>query len=341
MDLTYLVLQGLTSYCSHSFDVAFRSGNEPANPSRADFFTASSINSVRGYRALVQGRIPRDKLAKHAPWHHNWAPSLRPFLPDMSETPQDMQERLSRYDLLADDFRTGPSLRLETEAREQLTLDLALSSDVYAPHPIKQAEPSDFIDDAFETMSRATEAMSIGIPEPPAVRFSFLRPELQDHYDRTKEDEARKMDCPLGVRLLLNEWEIGADPRAYAYRDPYDSAEPLAAPPRAGRSQRMEKGPAAEAKPQPARMPPVIAIAPAAPPPIAASQSVRPRPPAQSQDTGVLQMGSQPTQLHTSLPSFSQSQGMMLPSTQVLPGPFGGRPAPAKKKPAKKRMGGF
>lgn len=260
-------------------------------------------------------------------------------MPDMSKSVQDTQNSLKGYDLLTDDYRPGPSIRAETEAREHLTVDLFLSGDVYAPHAITLGESSQHLDDdAFETMSRATEAMSIGIPEPPPVQFSFLRPVPQDHYDKTRGVESKKMECPLGVRLLLGEWEIGADPEAYQYRDPYDSAEPFTTVPPRGARPKAGKAPGPEVKSQPARMPPVIAIAPTAPPPVA-SQPVRPRPIAQSQGANVLLMGSQPTQ-HP--PASSQpSQETPFPSTQVLPGPFGGRPAPVKKKPAKKRMGGF
>ena len=322
-----------------SFDVAFRSGNEPANPSRADFLTGSSLTSTRGYRALAQGRIPREQVTKSTPWHHNWTSSLNRFVPDMSQSTQDTYESLKRYNLITDDYRPGPSIRSEVEAREQLTVDLALSSDVYAPHAIASKESGQHLDDdAFETMSRATEAMSIGIPEPPAVQFSFLRPVPQDHYDRTKDVEDTKMQCPLGVRLLLGEWEVGADPTTYQYRDPYDNAEPFTTVPPRGAKLKADKAPGTEVKSQPARMPPVIATAPTAAP-LVASQPARPKHVAQSQGANALLMGSQPVQ-HP--PASSQpSQEMPFPSTQVLPGPFGGRPAPVKKKPAKKRMGGF
>ncbi|GJE90784.1 hypothetical protein PsYK624_069280 [Phanerochaete sordida] len=319
-----------------TFDVAFRSGQDPNNPSRADFFTGSAINYRRGYRALIQDRMPSEELARRSAWHHDWTPTLRHFAPDFSSSAQKTHDTLKRYDLLVDDYRPGPSLRAEAEAREQLTLDLALASDVYAPHAVNQAEVDPLLDDALETMSRATEAMSIGIPEPPPVQFGFLRPEIRDHYGKAQAEQ--KAECPLGVRLLLSEWAVGADPHEYEYRDPYDNSEPPAAPGRPGK--KVEKTAAAEAKAQPPRMPPVIATAPMAPPPIAASQSSRPRPPAQSQDTAPLHMGSQPTQFPPSSQP-SQSQEMLFPSTQVLPGPFGGRPAPVKKKPAKKRMGGF
>ncbi|KIP12300.1 hypothetical protein PHLGIDRAFT_113776 [Phlebiopsis gigantea 11061_1 CR5-6] len=318
-----------------TFDIAFRSGDEPSDPSRADFLTGSSLSSVRGYRALAQDRIPRDQISKPSPWHHNWTSSLVRFVPDMSESVQDTQSSLKRYDLLTDDYRPGPSIRAETESRQELNVDLFLSADVYAPHAIAHEEPGQHLDDdAFETMSRATEAMSIGIPEPPAVQFSFLRPVPQDHYHRARDVESKKMECPLGVRLLLGEWEIGADPEAYQYRDPYDNAEPLTAVPPWGARHKADKAPRTETKSQPVRMPPVIATAPMAPPPVA-SQPVRPRPVAPSQGAHVPLMGSQP------LSSSQPSQETPFPSTQVLPGPFGGRPAPVKKKPTKKRMGGF
>ncbi|EKM55190.1 uncharacterized protein PHACADRAFT_208714 [Phanerochaete carnosa HHB-10118-sp] len=318
-----------------TFDIAFRSGPDPGNLSRTDFFTGSAINSLRGYRTLVQDRLPYEELAKRSEWHHDWTNTLRRFVPDISDSTQEMQDNFKRFDLLLDDYRPGPSLRTETEAREQLTLDLALAIDVYAPHAV-QAEPDHFLDDALETMSRATEAMSIGIPEPPPVQFGFLRPAVREHYGRLQEEKRR--EYPLGVRLLLNEWTVGTDPHEYQYHDPYDNSEPSAAPARAGK--KTEKPSAAEVRTQPARMPPVIATAPMAPPPIAASQPARTRPTAQSQDASTFRTRSQPTQLPPSSQS-SQSQETMFPSTQVLPGPFGGRPAPVKKKSVKKRMGGF
>jgi hypothetical protein len=318
-----------------SYDIAFQSGREPNDPSRADFLTGSAVNSLRGYRSLIQERLPLEQLAKDAEWHHDWTSTFKQLVPDVSDTVQELHDNLKRYDLTTDDYRPGPSLRTEKEAREQLTLDLALASDVYAPHSIKPADPDTQVDDVFETMSRATEAMSIGIPEPRPVQFGFLRPESQDHYDRREE---RKLECPLGVRLLLSEWEIGADPREYEYRDPYDNTELPSVPARAAKKA-TDKTPATEQKSQPLRMPPVVAIAPTAPPTIAGTQPVRPTPATQSQGADDLYKGSQPIQ--GPLAAMQSSQEMLLPSTQILPGPFGGRPGPVKKKLAKKRIGGF
>ena len=84
-----------------------------------------------------------------------------------------------------------------------------------------------------------------------------------------------------------------------------------------------------------------------APPTIVAARSVAPQPkvnavgpsraPAQSQ---TLTMTNR-TQLQTQPNMASSSQPFAMPQTQILPGPFGGRQNVAKKKPPKKRVGGF
>ncbi|TFK42497.1 hypothetical protein BDQ12DRAFT_676313 [Crucibulum laeve] len=64
--------------------------------------------------------------------------------------------------------------------------------------------------------------------------------------------------------------------------------------------------------------------------PIAQSQV----PPVASRLRGFESQASQPS----SMPQVSQD---FMTNTQILPGPFGGRPTAAKKKPVKKRVGGF
>ncbi|KAI0093849.1 hypothetical protein BDY19DRAFT_989383 [Irpex rosettiformis] len=333
-------------------DVAFRCGNEPGESSRADFFTQSKLNSSRGYRALVQHRIPLEQVAQQAAWHHDIHPSVRTFLPELDTSPEDMSDQLKVHNLQMDDYRTGLSIRREGEAREQLTLDLSLSTDIYAPHPIK---PSlDFSgnteDDLFETMSRATEAMSIGVPEPPPLHFGFLRPDFSrgnDHYAEDKEVHRHKIDQPLGVRLLLKDWELEIDPGSYVYYDPYNLSG--VGVPRPIRPTRLPPINETAFRPtqqtQSQKAPPVIASSiPMGPPPIISTQLSRAIPKAraswQSQEVIMAAplLESQPGAAHSQ--NGSQTKGIFATSTQVLPGPFGGRPA-VKKKAAKKRLGGF
>ncbi|PSR83106.1 hypothetical protein PHLCEN_2v5910 [Hermanssonia centrifuga] len=327
-----------------TFDVAFRAGEEPNSASRADFFTKSVLNSKRGYRALMQGRIPTEHISKQAPWHYNLTPSLRRLVPAISDSPGETIQNLRRYDLQSDDYRPGASISKEIEAREHLALDLALSKDVYSPHAIQLIDPYATLDEAFETMSRATEAMSIGIPEPPPVQFGFLRPVSgggADHYGKVKDGGEDGTNCPLGVRLLLKEWEVGSDPQTYTHQDPYDSSGPTAAVSRGINKATTEGSTELKSQFQPQRAPPVIVAAPMAPPAIVSTQ-LRPPLLAQSQDsriTPISHIGSQPAQFGAS--QDPSSQEIFMSSTQILPGPYGGRLVPAKKKPAKKRLGGF
>ena len=202
--------------------------------------------------------------------------------------------------------------------------------------------------------------MSLGDLDPSPVQFSFLRPLVKDDprgVPFTDEDEANtlKAIAPLGVRLLLQEWDIGTDPYEYVYRDPYDeTAQP---PDRMQRPAKpalpkdaptiKETGPPAQTQIQ---RPPAIASSTITrgPPPIAASQPAAPRKPlVAARSHGSLVTGPQRAMPSGSQPQDAQSAGLPPPSqefmasTQVLPGPHGGRPVPAKKKPVKKRVGGF
>ncbi|KAI0636734.1 hypothetical protein C8Q77DRAFT_1094359 [Trametes polyzona] len=345
-----------------TFDIAMRSGPEPADASRNDWFTGSVLDSTAGHRALGQGRIPRDQLIRRTPWHLDLSSFIRRTVPEFAEDHQRTLENLARYDLADSPDRTAPSYRRENEARSQLALDLTLASDVFAPkRPGKEAITS--LEEDMANISRSTEAMSLGNLEPPPVHFSFLRPVRKAASAATKasgEEVAEppaRMLMPLGVRLLLQEWDVGTDPMQYEYRDPYDET----APPIPARVQRPAKAafsqgtqPATESRPptqtQTQRPPAIASSTPKAPPAIAASQPPQPRRPlvaARSQDTFLAPTsrpppsGSQPVEaLHGSqtLPPSSQE---FMPSTQVLPGPHGGRPGPVKKKVAKKRLGGF
>src|SRR5579863_5893913 len=116
------------------FDIAFHSGEEPRHASRADFLTQSALSSRRGFHALAK-RVPREMLTKGAAWHVNLGQVLQGFVPDIADDIHSIVERLRRYDLILDDYRSGSSLRRESEAREQLAIDLALSTDVYSAQP--------------------------------------------------------------------------------------------------------------------------------------------------------------------------------------------------------------
>ena len=310
------------------FDIAFRSGEEPTHASRADFLTQSVLSSRRGFRALEQGRVPRETLINGAGWHFNLEPVLQMFVPDISCDVQSMVERLHKYDLILDDCRSGPSIRRESEAREQLAVDLALSTDVFSALPFaKLKADSTTEDDGFETMSRAAEAMTLSETGPPPVQFGHLNPIAHAAVD--DDDSSTDLELPPGVRLLLSEWEIGTDPDQFIYHDPYDDQQPVVTSSpiipipmqkRAGKDQVTQS-----------QRPPLVATA--APPVIADSRTTISA--SQPVMTGLL--------VRSQNEAKSADIHMAMASTQNVPGPYGGRLPTGKKKLAagKKRVGGF
>ncbi|ETW86044.1 hypothetical protein HETIRDRAFT_310014 [Heterobasidion irregulare TC 32-1] len=305
-----------------TFDIAFRSGNEPSDPGRADFLTQSAFSTTRGYRAFVQDRIPLRKLAQQVPWHRDITPFLQRFVPEMEELSHRADDSLRGYDLAPSDERPGLSLRRESEAREQLTLDLALSTDIFSVQPFSKQHALDPFDEAIETMSRATEAISLtDTADLPQVHFGYLNPVPQaNHYtrlDNGPEEPSQGARAPLGVRLLLKEWDVGADPNAYVYHDPYGTeildggdirrAAPVLLPP------------IPRQQPQSQRPPMVVPTIAAGPPIVSPLRDVM----QESQDSG-----------------FGGSQEFVT-NTQIVPGPFGARQTAGKKKVGKKRIGGF
>ncbi|KIK98708.1 hypothetical protein PAXRUDRAFT_823553 [Paxillus rubicundulus Ve08.2h10] len=305
-------------------DVAFRAEEDPKLPSRADFFTGGSINSKRGFHSLIRDRLPFQNLASAASWHYNIRDTLTGPFYDHSGNWPALHESLKELDLVSDTERPSPSLRREAEAREQLVLDLALSSNVYSAHPFGRLSASTASAAALDTIPKPASEMSFG-DEPPEVEFGYLRPVLKvgaDHYANreTELDQDTAVSSPVGVRLLLAEWKVGTDPADYRYRDPYGVTEDTiphkghALPTQAPATQRKQ-------------------LQSQRPPPIQPMQW----PPSAARTHTVQQTHSQ-TLIDATSEVFSQELAI---STQVLPGPFGGRPVAGAKKPVRKRLGGF
>ncbi|PBK78301.1 hypothetical protein ARMSODRAFT_874096 [Armillaria solidipes] len=308
-----------------TYDIAFRAGEDPDGASRADFLTGSIINSTRGYRALQQGRLSPASLSKGSAWHRNIGPTLQALDSTVHRNLEDILDNLRKHDLAHSPDRTAQSLRKESKAREQLALDLALSQDIFSCQPPK---PPASVPDDLETM---TEALSID-NKPPPVDFKYLRPRPQKEAREEGGDDDPEMACPLGVRLLLKEWDAGADPDTYVYADPY--GDPTEEPTKI----QLPKPKSSLPKSTQPKRPPVV---------VASSAMVPLVQPAS--DRGTLFPQSQPavvpvlraiTQSQTSTAFPAPGSQELMTSMQVLPGPHGGRPPTAKKKPAKKRLGG-
>lgn len=210
-------------------------------------------------------------------------------------------------------------------ARQQLELDLALSTDVFS----EMVSKPDNVDQALEIM---TEALSLSV-ESPSVEFGYLRP--LEKKNRSEEGEAGETletpDIPMGVRLLLKHWGWGSGSlESYLYQDLYGDS---------GSIGRMKSPPVA---------PPIEDFVARRPPTVMASKQTNVdilpdtsgvlKPITQSQEAFPRRDSTFGSPAYSTKPIFAASQDLV--STQVLPDRHGGRPS-VKKKPVKKRLGGF
>ncbi|EJD52949.1 hypothetical protein AURDEDRAFT_180557 [Auricularia subglabra TFB-10046 SS5] len=309
------------------YDLAFRMGDEPPHPARADCLTGSALSTVPGRLMFARHGIPGPFMARRggASWHWDMAPTLRaldPQFPALASTAEDVvpsesdnSSHMAAATKLTHDLQQQHALnsapaaaqRRMREAVEDVVLDSALASYVYSVHPFSFGER-----DLPMGLSRLCIDSSA---LPPPVQLGHLRPRKTGVHAADEDTDAP--DMPLGVRLLLSEWDVAVDPSKYMFRDPYgdqtgeeeDKVSLASVPQTQTQTQRT------------------------APPVIVAASTL----PARRREGSVPLPQSQPPMV-----GFSQSQGdvEMFTSTQVVPGPFGGRPQPAKK-PPKKRVGGF
>lgn len=290
----------------------------------------TSANTKQTFDALMRGGVATQELAARAKWRYNIQDTSIPALNCHSVNCNALNEQLKKLNLASDVEGNDPSARRETEAREQLVVDLALSNDVYSARQLHSSATDEATRD---TMTHPAEISHM--EEPPEVKFGYFRPIRKsgvDHYANKDPDgeQDRGVSSPLGVRLLLAEWKLGTDPNDYVYRDPYGLADMDEQP-----TTQFRKAPGTTPMTQKKQMapqrPPVVVAAATQPPVVHTFE----RAPPVTQSQVIQRRHSQ--QIEPGLDAFSQEPLM---STQVLPGPFGGRPA-AGKKPAKKRIGGF
>ncbi|KAF8798099.1 hypothetical protein BYT27DRAFT_7203813 [Phlegmacium glaucopus] len=333
-EATHNLLENFSSYWQRkdmpvehvltTYDVAFRAGDEPEHASRADFLTENIINSSRGYRALEQGRLSAEAIK--APWHRSIAQTLSRLDKGFQVDPKEWAKYLQQFDLRNTSIISDQACRYQCTARQQLELDLALSTDVFSE---MESKPDD-INQALEVM---TEALSLSA-EPPPVEFGYLRPLERKHANEGAEagEVLGTPDIPMGVRLLLKHWGSGS-PESYFYQDPYDSSGATGTP----NHMNLPSVPPSVQDSVTRRPPQVMASkqpnVPFLPDTLRGLRSI-----AQSQGSPPRHGLSFDSPLFSAQPLLSASQDLV--NTQVLPGPHGGRPS-IKKKAVKKRVGGF
>lgn len=246
-------------------------------------------------------------LGKGSAWSCDISPTLRHFVPETTQNIQDLTNFLSQFDLLNEGDRPYKSVQREVRAREQLALDLVLASNIYSSYPVASPQVD-------ENLERMAEALSLDNDAPP-VHFGYLHPLKRDNGEGDKGSNRAVMGAH-GVRMLLKEWQVGADPKAYVYPGSFqeDGSAPLVAK--------------AEFATSSVIRPPTVAASstPTLPKPGLAAGGIRFV--AFSQDAGAV------------AETIADSQEV-LASTQIVPGPYGGRSGLSKRKAGKKRLGGF
>ena len=327
-------------------DIACRLGDDPPDASRADFLTPNPITGKRGYRAWKRGRIDPQGLSRCSGWDFDLTGILKSSTPDFSDDIGAVMDGLQSYNLLLGDNRSKASLKLENDACEQLALDLGMASHVYTSKSFSKSDPAPLdqaqtFEDVVADMSLATGALSINVSGPPPVHFGFLTPVAAGSMDRSPSvgpegphtpQIGETELVPLGVRLLMDEWKVGEDPKDYEYFDPYGDPSDIFEP---NRGVGKELVPGRNAQSQPMELtfqlnPPTV-VAARAPPLIAPSKIV-------VKEREKIPVGGGFTQDHQ-VQAQGSSQDVMAVSTQVEPGKFGDRKTGQKKR--RKRVGGF
>ncbi|CAE6521496.1 unnamed protein product [Rhizoctonia solani] len=237
----------------------------------------------------------------------------------------------------------------DREARQEIALDLALSTTVYSNIPFQPSRPrlppAPVIRDDDDMLSVAASALTLEGIEPPHVQHVQPCP-TQGLIDGKQGAEQRQS---LVVRLLASEWDPDSSPSDYEFHDPYNQDYDEAMPAWKLMAQTMvDKQSLEQAKSRflssrttiaPVRSVrlPSIQISRGKLPAIPNSAVVRRQVESQPELISNQTMSSQPKE-----PSSQMNGNSQLPSTQIVPGPFGARPgtsaAPKKKK---SRLPGF
>lgn len=262
---------------------------------------------------------------------------------DPSEITRDPVE-----DIYATFANADMSPLTESQARHQrdtrrLVLDLTLSRMVVhseqihsSDRLIRKSQEPETADNLFERTGQLTLNDS-NEPGPPILKWLAPRVDFDTQQDTplAGKPDAKSLDTPA-LRTLLSEWTVGSDPTQFTWRDWRRETSAIPTPvrrpvrplpsPRASGIQTF-----AQSQPNSRYQPPAVAQ----PRPQWALHGSNSIPNILAHGQGT--RSSPPPVLHS-----SQSYQDLGASTQAERGPFGGRPdSKARKKPAKKRVGGF
>ncbi|KAK4683966.1 hypothetical protein P7C73_g6240, partial [Tremellales sp. Uapishka_1] len=336
---------------------AWEAINRLPRPDRADMFSAELF-----VKHLREMEAPLPHLTLAADLARDVCPDedsdirshlMRPLYMDAQHVDTDLEEfeRIQYGNHLEVIMDTSKAVELDfPDARKidkaLLARDLRLSSVVLASDPIsppivdKNLTPLPGTPD--DVFARAAGQLSLKDKEPPALALHFLLPQ------ETESETAGKPLENASLRQLMYDWTIGTDPREWQWKSWREETEETPSYP----SQRSLKAlplPQRPVKPLPS---PKLAQS------VSFSQSSLPLSAKKNEESSFPppQRGAEPSQIgiprhqqSSPVPQFAHSQFLSQgefqhASTQVVPGPFGGKldsGKTGKKRNTKKRVGGF
>lgn len=323
------------------------------SPTRVVSFFAPSPLTRPGARRILEAKANAiSSLQKKAPRSFDLTETIRRISPKFTLDPPSLH--VNQQPLVAGrpTRRRDTSTTVTSSANDEtLIQDMALATKIFSARRLDirpSFSTSGALGDAdIEDISAATNQLSISISRPARHVYQYLRPLFANSSEASPDPPevssavaVRDHGESMGARLLMAEWTLNTDPEDYQYQNPYDDESAHGAwqqsSSQAPKHNQVTNSRAAVPQSMPTR-PTIVASKPRQPPMLAVSkpQITMPcsQPTAQANYTA-----SQPTGFDTMAGS---SQNFALPSTQILPGPHGGRLSAPAKKPAKKRMGGF
>ncbi|KAL8293091.1 hypothetical protein RQP46_000785 [Phenoliferia psychrophenolica] len=180
--------------------------------------------------------------------------SLRPLpAAKWSHMPRQARELAQRYDV-----STEPDSALEREALracDEVVVDSAAASRLFSFLPV----------DLDPSLSLHTNAPLPPHLDPPPLHFAYFRPRTGNPIPSEPDGDAREeptksLEAP-GVRLLLAEWTVGANPETYTWTNPYRSdkskataVEQLELPSRGKRKRRTFEPPPSSSAREPSQL---------------------------------------------------------------------------------------
>ncbi|PAV24002.1 hypothetical protein PNOK_0107000 [Pyrrhoderma noxium] len=196
------------------YDVAYGSGKDPHyRRARSDFLSGTALDSSRGYSARRLEKLPVKDVTRGASWHVNIEETMARISPDVFG--KGIHKEAERYKLFTvekdADEEYPEAERFESEACEQVALDLSLSVDIFSSKKIgfsttTTMTTSSLLEGGREeeeglthtqseadlALTQATEKLSLSQNDkrkaPPQVEFGFLRPVNNKNIQSTDSD---------------------------------------------------------------------------------------------------------------------------------------------------------